>query len=252
LGIVSDERSNAIKGFADGGRYQGARPGYPGEAVRAMVATMRLCEARLVVDVGAGTGLFTRELVPYCANIVAVEPSAGMRHEFEQQHLGVEVLAGTGESLPFPDHSVDAITVAQAFHWFDPAVALAEMRRVLVLGGHLGLIWNERDESVEWVDAMSRAMLWDKRQPYRVGMDFVPVLEEGGLVEIEVGHFRHNQLVDRATLLQRVLTTSYVSVMTEPEQRRILDDVAGVIEGFPETFELPYTTTTYCARTPGA
>ena len=247
--MTDQSQPAGIRGFADGSRYQGARPGYPLDAVNEMARQMDLQHTSVVVDVGAGTGLFTREFIGRCAKVIAVEPSEGMRRELTDQGLDVEVHDGTGEVLPFSDHSIDAVTVAQAFHWFDAPVALAEITRVLVRGGALGLIWNERDETVPWVNEMSRAMLWDVRQPYKVGMDFVPVLEAGGFVDIRVGRFRHAQLMDRATLRNRVLTTSYISVMAKDEQRELVAAVEKVVEGFPETFELPYVTTTYCART---
>jgi SAM-dependent methyltransferase len=245
-----EERSFAIKGFANGSRYQNARPGYPAAAVAYLAERLDLRESRSVVDVGAGTGLFTRAITPYCSALIAVEPSEGMRREFESQGLGVKILDGTAESLPFSDHSVDVITVAQAFHWFDPAKALAEFNRVLVPGGRVGLIWNERDESVGWIDEMSRAMQWYEKQPYEVGMDFSPVLAEGGLVNIASRRFAHTQSIDRAGLFQRVLTTSYIAVMDEDEQQRILDAVAEVVSDMDEPIELAYVTTTYCARTP--
>lgn len=247
---VGESTSNAVRGFADGARYQSARPGYPVAAVAHMVQALRIGAADCVVDVAAGTGLFTREIVPFCSRLIAVEPSAGMRLEFERQELGVPVLDGFAESLPFADHSVDVVTVAQAFHWFNPVEALAEFTRVLVAGGGLGLVWNERDDSVAWVDDLNRAMRWHEQRPYEVGMDFIPTLEAGGFARIEMRSFRHAQLLDRATLLRRVLTTSYIAVMDEAEQQVILDDVARLIENFEEPFELPHLTTTYCAFTP--
>ena len=239
---------NGVAGFADGARYQSARPGYP---VAHMVETLKMSNARCVVDVAAGTGLFTREIAAFCSTLIAVEPSEGMRVEFDRQELGVPVLDGMAESLPFDTHSVDVVTVAQAFHWFDPEKALAEFSRVLVAGGGLGLVWNERDESIGWVDELSHVMQWYNKRPYAVGMDFIPILEAGGLARIEMRRFRHAQLLDKETLLRRVLTTSYIAVMEPEEQQTILDEVARLVSGFDEPFELPYVTTTYCAWTPG-
>jgi ubiquinone/menaquinone biosynthesis C-methylase UbiE len=82
-----------------------------------------------------------------------------MRATFLAQTPGVEVLDGSDAAIPLDDDSVDAVFAAQAFHWFDPALALPEFHRVLVRGGGLGLMWNERDTSVEWVRELNRAML---------------------------------------------------------------------------------------------
>lgn len=249
---AEEAQSNAVQGFADGARYQSARPGYPVAAVAHMVRALRMTEARTVVDVAAGTGLFTREIAPFCRRLIAVEPSEGMRIEFDRQDLGVPVLDGFAEKLPFDDRSIDVVTVAQAFHWFNTTAALAEFTRVLVPSGGLGLVWNERDESVPWVDRLSHVMQWYERRPYVVGMDFIPTLEEAGLVRIEMRGFRHSQLLDKETLRRRVLSTSYIAVMEPEEQQAILDEVARLVRDFDEPFELPYLTTTYCARTSGA
>jgi len=246
------DRSTAVSGFTDGARYQSARPGYPVEAVAHMVESLGVIGAQRVVDVAAGTGIFTRELIGFAHELIAVEPSAGMRLEFENQGLQVAVLEGTAESLPFEDTSIDVITVAQAFHWFDYDKALAEFSRVLSRTGHLGLVWNERDESVEWVAALTRAMQWDVRRPFDATTDYATVLADAGFRDVERRDFRHAQSVDRAMLERRVLSTSYIAVMDPEAQQRILDDVAQVVRGFDEYFEIAYITTTYCARVPEA
>ena len=246
------DRTNAISGFSDGSRYQAARPNYPKAAVQYMVEVLGVAGARRVVDVAAGTGLFTRELVPFARELIAVEPSRGMRLEFTRQELGVEVLEGTAESLPFDDHTIDVITAAQAFHWFDFEKAPAEFARVLTRTGHLGLIWNERDESVEWVAALTHAMQWDVKRPFDATTDYAQLLVDAGFRDVARRDFRHTQLVDREKLNQRVLSTSYIAVMDAKSQQQILDEVADVVRDFDNTFEIPYLTTTCCASAPSA
>jgi ubiquinone/menaquinone biosynthesis C-methylase UbiE len=239
-----------IKGFSDGIRYQSARPGYPVEAVAHLVDHLAIDASTKVVDVAAGTGLFTRELVAFTSHVIAVEPARGMRDELVVQLPSVEVLDGVAEKLPLGDNSADVLTVAQAFHWFDPDEALGEFARVLVRGGGLGLIWNERDESVQWVDAMSKAILWHQRKPYDMATDFGAILLSGGFVDVEKRTFRNVQLMDRLSLHERVLSTSYIAMMSPQEQKAILKDVDDIIASFEESFELPYVTTTFCARSP--
>jgi SAM-dependent methyltransferase len=254
-GIVTTPRDEpapeflARHGFTDGQRYAGSRPDYPADAVAHLSEALGLPNRDLVVDVGAGTGIFTRQIAPSCRRVVAVEPSAGMRESFRSAS-DLEVVDGRDTELPFPDGSVGAITVAQAFHWFDPVASLAEFARVLEPDGALGLIWNERDESVPWVAALSRAIGWGDRQPYPVGRDFTDVLERGGFAGVERRTFTHVQHLDRAGLDRRVLSTSYVAVMDEPGQRAILDAVAEVLDDLGDRFDLPYVTTTYCAPRP--
>jgi len=105
----------------------------------------------VAVDVGAGTGLFTRTLVGRAAQVVAVEPDVRMRAVLAERSPEVRAVAGTGEAIPLPDHSVDAVFVSSAWHWMDSERAVPEIGRVLRDGGRFGLIWTSRDRDVGWV-----------------------------------------------------------------------------------------------------
>lgn len=138
----------AARGFSSAADvYERARPGYAAEAVDWLCERMGIGPGRTVLDLAAGTGKLTRDLVPSGATIVAVEPLDEMRAQLVEAVPGVETLAGTAEQIPLPDSSVDDVVCAQAFHWFDADRALAEIHRVLRAGGALGLIWNSRDLS---------------------------------------------------------------------------------------------------------
>lgn len=234
-------------GFADGDRYHAARPDYPIGAVKYLVEELGIDQDAHVVDLGAGTGIFTRQLLAFGPRITAVEPTPGMRHVLQQRLPTVTVLDGRDDNIPLASGSVDCVVVAQAFHWFDAPVALEEIHRVLVDGGGLGLVWNERDESVEWVAALGRAMRWPEHQPYEVGSDFTPVLTAGPFVNVERRKFEHAQVLDHEGLVQRVLTTSYIAVMDEDERRTLMQDVAAVIRDLPDPVSLPYVTDAYRA-----
>ncbi len=234
-------------GFADGERYQSARPDYPQEAVTFLVDSLGIEEDIHVLDLGAGTGIFTGQLVQFCANITAVEPTAGMRKVLSERLPTVNVLDGRDVAIPLQDATVDCVVVAQAFHWFDAPVALEEIHRVLVEGGRLGVLWNERDESIPWVAELGEAMRWPTHQPYQVGQDFTPILSSGPFVNIERKKFNHRQLLDHERLFQRVLTTSYIAVMDDDEQRTLMRDVKRVVDPLPERIELPYVTDVYRA-----
>ncbi len=240
-------RELGARGFADGATYQAARPGYPAAAVEFLVRSLGLGPRARVVDLGAGTGLLTGQLRERFDDVTAIEPSAGMREVLDAAVPGVRVLDGSDVAMPLPDAATDAVFVAQAFHWFDAPRALAEIRRVLVDGGGLGLLWNNRDESVEWVAEFSKAMRWDRCSPYAAGTDWTPVLSAGGFTRIARCGFRHLQPVDRRQLYQRVLSTSYVAVMAEDEQRELMADVHAVVERLAEPIAFPYVTDVYRA-----
>jgi ubiquinone/menaquinone biosynthesis C-methylase UbiE len=165
-----------------------------------LVDSLGIEEGLHVLDLGAGTGIFTGQLVPFCANITAVEPTPGMRKVLSERLPSVRVLDGRDAAIPLLDASVDCVVVAQAFHWFDAPVALQEIHRVLVDGGRLGVLWNERDESVPWVAELGEAMRWPAYQPYEVGQDFTPTLLSGPFVNVERRKFNHRQILDHDEL----------------------------------------------------
>jgi SAM-dependent methyltransferase len=238
----------AIRGFADGSSYNAARPDYPLVAIEHFVATLGIAPTMHVLDLGAGTGIFTRQILPYVEKVTAVEPSSSMRASLRSETPGVEVLEGSDVAIPLGDGAVDAVFVAQAFHWFDAPRALAEIHRVLVPGGGLGLIWNERDETVAWVEELSRAMRWDVHQPYKVGTDFSDVVAAGPFGDVARVEFKHLQTLTREGLYQRVLTTSYISLMSDGEREALMKDVGLVVERQASPIEMPYVTSVYTAK----
>ena len=246
-GLAERSLDDAFSGFADGERYQSARPDYPRDAVTFLVDSLGIEDDAHVLDLGAGTGIFTGQLLPFCAQITAVEPTPSMRAVLSQRLPSVTVLDGRDVAIPLESATVDCVVVAQAFHWFDAAMALEEIHRVLVEGGRLGVLWNERDESVEWVAELGEAMNWPTHQPYEVGQDFRPVLAAGPFVNIERRKFNHTQVLDHDGLLQRVLTTSYIAVMDDNEQSEVMRNVKKVVDQLPETVALPYVTDVYRA-----
>jgi ubiquinone/menaquinone biosynthesis C-methylase UbiE len=246
---VSDTEHHALAkaGFQNGALYDAARPNYPEDVFAYFSTVLGLNQSMHAVDLGAGSGIFSRQLQPLVGTVTGVEPSASMRASFRSSSAGMEVLDGSDVSIPLDDDSIDAVFVAQAFHWFDAPRALKEIHRVLVPQGGLGLVWNERDETVEWVAALSRAMQWDTRQPYEVGRDFTDVISSGPFTKVERVEFSHAQMLSREGLLQRVLTTSYISTMNQEERDQLMRPVRMVVDQLTEPIVLPYITTAYTA-----
>ena len=233
----------AATGFEAGAAaYELARPGYPDEAVAVLVAMLGIAAGVRVLDLAAGTGKLTRRLLELGASVVAIEPVAAMRRELQQAVPGVELVDGTAESIPLPDASVDVVTVAQAFHWFEAPAALAEIARVLRPGGGLAILWNERDESTPWVAEMSRIIRWHERTVSRyqhVAWAEI-VASSGRYTPLQEEAIRWEQPMTRDLLADRVRSISYIAAMPEPERERHAADVVALVTRLPEPFPLPY------------
>jgi SAM-dependent methyltransferase len=232
--------------------YERGRPSYPDDAVALLARELGIGPGRRVLDLAAGTGKLTRLLVALGADVVALEPVDGMRAQLMENVAGIEVLDGIAEAVPLDDASVDVVMVAQAFHWFDAPAALAEMARVLRPGGGVGLMWNERDESVSWVNELSQIIHWNVRKPYDTEIDWCATLDRSErFTPARHAHFGYVQLLDADTLVERVQSTSYLAAMTDAERAPYEARVRALVADFSSPFGLPYDTHVYwCSKRP--
>jgi ubiquinone/menaquinone biosynthesis C-methylase UbiE len=217
--------------------YERHRPGYPEAAVRLLADRLAIDPGRRVLDLAAGTGKLTRSLVALGADVVAVEPGRPMLEQLRAALPQVETHEGTAEAIPLADASVDAVTVAQAYHWFRPEDALPEIHRVLRPGGGLGLVWN-------W---------WDERDPLQARIaelvSDVAAPEEtddpatsGLFTESEKTEFFYDVEMTPDALVARLGTTSQILAATPEHRAEILDEVRALAEQRGATFALPQTT----------
>ena len=211
---------------------------------------------KVVLDLAAGTGKLTRELVATGADVVAVEPIAEMLAVLRESLPSVRAISGTAEAIPLADGSVDAVAVGQAFHWFRGEEALTEIHRVLRPGGRLGLAWNIRDESVPWVAALTRIMEPVRGTAPRAGSGAwrEAFVRTARFEPLEHATFRHVHRLTREGVVARVASVSFVAALREAERAAVLDRVRELFDGDPDTrgraeIELPYRTDVYwCAR----
>ncbi|HTP19811.1 MAG TPA: methyltransferase domain-containing protein [Solirubrobacteraceae bacterium] len=241
-------RDEAARGFQHGAEaYERGRPGYPPEAVKWLWRELRLGPGRTVLDVAAGTGKLTRELVPSGAAVVAVEPVAGMMAVLEQVVPGATALSGTAEALPLSDQSVDAITVAQAFHWFDGPAAVVEFHRVLRPGGRFGLIWNRRNVD-EPIHRAVREIIepYHRDSPSHYRGEWRRPVEDGGLFaaasHIEVPS---EQVLGADSFVDRFNSISYIAALPEAERASVTERLRAVASQAGEPIRLGYTTEAY-------
>ena len=248
----------AQRGFGTGAAsYARARPSYPRDAVAWLVEHCRIRPGARVCDLAAGTGILTRLLTPTGAAVIAVEPVDGMRNVLEAALPDVPALAATAEALPFADGSLDVVTVAQAFHWFDAERAFEELGRVLRSGGHLGLVWNARDRSVEWVDQLWSVMdRVEKRAPWRDHEHWSDSAlgERRGFGPLHEATFHHSQVLSPDDVVARFASVSHVAVLPENERATILEETRHLLTTHRQTagraeLEIPYRVDAYwCER----
>jgi len=240
----------ASKGFeiaADA--YERGRPDYPQDAVDDLINEIGFSSEKTILDLGAGTGKFTRLIANRGANIVAVEPVAGMRQKFSQLLPSISIQAGTAESLPLANASVDSVVVAQAFHWFSGEKSLTEIARVLKPGGKLAMIWNVRDESIDWVAKLTEIVdQHEKGAPrYKTGQWKVAFAHSRLFSPLVEKTFYYVQKGNLSVVLDRVASTSFISALAPALKDSVLEEVKELLRTHPQTkgrqeFEIPYRT----------
>lgn len=227
--------------------YERGRPGYPDEAVRWLAGD----DPRDVVDLGAGTGKLTRSLVALGHRVTAIEPLPEMLEHIPTAAPGASAILGSAEIIPLPDAFADVVTSAQAFHWFDHAVALPEIARVLRGGGRLALVWNTRDDSELWVAKLSATI---GSETIDRGDAEEPIESSGLFAPVERTTFSWVQQLDRTTLRDLVLSRSYCAARAPVEREAILAEVSALFDEHATggRIELPYVTECYRTTKKGA
>ncbi len=212
-----------------------------------------------MLDVAAGTGILTGQLLRAGRAMVAVEPLPEMLAQLRRSLPAVPGLQATAEALPFADGSFAGVTAAQAFHWFDAPAALAEAARVLEPGGVLAMVWNVRDESVPWVGELTD-LIHERSggRPYHDHREqpWEEVVAATGLFgEVQVARFANPVASSPALVAERVRSTSFVAVMDDAARESLLAEVAALVATADATagrdrFDYPHDTVVYLCPKP--
>ena len=232
-------------GFARGAAlYERVRPEYPAEAVDWAVERLALASGSVVLDLAAGTGKLTRALVARGLTVLAVDPSSQMLARLRENLPVVECREGTAEAIPVRDEAVDAVTVAQAFHWFEPQPALREIHRVLRPHGGLALLWNSRelDDPVQaaWGEVVHEAK---GSVLGREALDERAEITRSGLFgPLEEREHRWTQQLRVDEFVDLVASRSYVARLEDAERDRILTRVRAIGERLGEPIPFRYVT----------
>ena len=270
-----ERRAELAEAFTQAGAdYDRLRPGYPDEALDAILAALPAAAPvptapvppagdapsasadpragadaagrRTAVDLGAGTGKLSAALAARGLAVTAVDPAASMLDALRDP--GVERVVGTAEATGLPDSSADLVTAAQAWHWFEVDAASAEVRRLLRPGGVLALLWNTLDVQVPWVHRYSRIMHAGDVQRD----DFDPPVT-GGLTLVERADLRWEDPMTTTDLVDLARTRSYVITAEEERREKVLANLDWYVHehlghGRGSTVGLPYRTDLFLYR----
>lgn len=209
-----------------------------------------------VLDLAAGTGKLTRELLACGAHVVAVEPVVGMRDQLAATVPGIAVLDGTAERLPLGDGSIDAVTVGQAFHWFDGSAALREIHRVLGPRCAVGLIWNVMDRGVPWVGRLQEVIHRHRGpNPWYAGHMWRDAFTRDiGFTPLGHRQFTSSQIVDIAGLIDRVASISFIATLPDVARAGVMTEIRQIVaEDLPaqDRFAIPYVTDVFWSHRQG-
>ncbi|MBS43692.1 MAG: SAM-dependent methyltransferase [Nocardioides sp.] len=248
------EHEERARGFgAEAEAYHRGRPSYGDDAVAWALADLEKLPpaARAtdraplqVLELGAGTGLLTQQLVALGHSVLAVDPDERMLTHLRHRLPDVTAEAGSAEDIPAPARSFDVVVVASAFHWFDREKALPEIARVLRPGGRLVTLRHERDTRIPWVRRLGRFLAPPQAQAH--DHDVVGPLTASDLFdEVEDATFQHWQTVDRASILDLARSRSHVALMGEEEREALLRDLLAFYDDYGrgmDGMQLPYRT----------
>ncbi len=235
--MTEDRRERSLSFGSQAAAYERGRPSYPPAAIDWLLPDA----ARDVLDLGAGTGKLTTRLVERGLSVVAVDPIAEMLDVLRSALPDTTALLGTAEQIPLPDNSIDVVLVAQAWHWFEPERAVAEVVRVLRPGGRLGLLWNVRDERLGWVREFGEI----------VGLEHdwanATVELPEPFTDVQTHRFEWTNYITPQALIDYVASRSYCITSPATVRSRTLDRVRELLATHPalagsDGLALPYIT----------
>ena len=245
--MTDGRRDRSLSFGSQAAAYERGRPSYPPEAVDWLLPS----DARTVLDLGAGTGKLTTRLVERGLTVTAVDPIAEMLEVLRSALPETPALLGSAEQIPLPDNTVDAVLVAQAWHWFDPQRAAAEVARVLRPGGRLGLLWNVRDERLGWVR--------DFGEIIGLEHDWANATVElpEPFTDVQTHRFEWTNYITPQALIDYVASRSYCITSPAEVRTRTLEQVRDLLATHPalansDAIALPYITVCIRATLAGA
>jgi ubiquinone/menaquinone biosynthesis C-methylase UbiE len=233
--------SNTVERFSNRvANYVKYRPGYPPEVLELFKREMGLTKDSVLADIGSGTGLSTRPFLENGNTVYGVEPNAAMRQAAEdylKEFPNFISYDGTAEATQLDDASIDFVTAAQAFHWFDPEKTRIEFTRILKPGGYIALIWNERQlDTTEFLREYEKLLLKYASDYEKVRHENIDDEKLKTFFETAYNHatFPNFQKFDFAGLRGRLLSSSYMPAEDNPSFPALEKELKGLFTKYSE------------------
>jgi SAM-dependent methyltransferase len=233
---MSTVHQSAAKGYQSAAdKYQRGRPDYAPQVFTWLRDKLGAEPNSIVVDLGAGTGKFTKRICDISEHVIAVDPVDAMREKLAADLPQVEVIKGTADKMPLDDDSVDILVCSQSFHWFASSAAVAEIHRILKPGGRFGLVWNVRDERTDWVAELTKIITpyegdapryykGDWREPFPA--PGFGLLEETRFVNAHIG-------TPEDVIFNRFMSVSFIAAQDETTRADIEGQIRNLITTHP-------------------
>jgi len=235
--------------------YTKYRPKYPQASIDYMLDGVSVSDDSVIADVGSGTGILTEALLPTGAKVIAVEPNDSMRSASDQrlgQFSNYESVGGKAENTGLARHSVDLITAAQAFHWFELEPTRNEFSNIIKPGGHIALIWNRRVSQqseflLNYEKLLSSKIVEYSKVNHTNASDEVIKNFLGNQMQIQ--EFENHQMFDLEGLCGRLMSSSYCPAVGEPGHQALMDDLEALFDAHAENgrVQFDYVTQVYKA-----
>ncbi len=239
--------SNTVEHYA---KY---RPTYPAAVIELLKKEGQLKAGAVVADIGSGTGIFAKLLLAHQYNVLGIEPNAQMREKAEQQladYANFMSVNATAEATGLSRHSVDSVTVATAFHWFDKEKVKEEFNRILKPGGLCMLIWNVRlleasplmaqyEEFLNQYGADYKEVNANKIDEEKIQQFFTPI-------SVNLAAFPHQQRLDKNGFLGRILSTSYTPKSGQPNYEAMMQAANNLFEAHQKDGWVEFIYSTKC------
>ncbi|ANB13479.1 Crg1p [Sugiyamaella lignohabitans] len=214
--------------------YDQVRPGYIPEAVETFLQKLHITTGSKVVELAAGTGKFTASIADSGFDIIAVEPSPGMLKSFKKKFPQIPTIEASSYDIPLESESIDAVIVAQGFHWFANDESVKEIARILRPDGRLGLIWNYDDLEALDKNSVQRSIAdyihsFDLDVPQYRRKEWIPVLlnQPYFYVPYKEEHFNFKKRVpnDKDFFWKYWESRSYITALSEEKRSEVQQEV---------------------------